>query len=310
MARAGIDGKIGAVPNPPRQTLIAPATTGQATDGLLVATWLRSKRSPNTRAAYAADLNRLQAYLPAHKPLRAVTLLDLQEFADSIAELKPNYQVRILGSIRSLFRFACRTGYLQLDPSSAVPLPPRPATLPKRILTVEEVARILEAAKSAGPLMRVLVRFLYATAVRLTEARLLTWADLEPRESRTGQITIMAKGGKARTLKLPVTAWSDVLALGRGKPTDLVFPIPARTVRYHLARLAKQARISKPVSPHWLRHAHASHAIEAGCPLPLVQAQLGHERIATTGLYLHARPGDTSARFLTLLGGAKRVPQP
>jgi len=65
-------------------------------------------------------------------------------------------------------------------------------------------------------------------------------------------------------------------------------------------RAAKQASVAEPVSPHWLRHAHASHALDHGAPIHLVQATLGHSSVATTSSYLHARPGDSSARFLAL----------
>jgi hypothetical protein len=67
-----------------------------------------------------------------------------------------------------------------------------------------------------------------------------------------------------------------------------------------LRRAAKNAGVSEPVSPHWLRHAHASHALDHGAPIHLVQATLGHSSVATTSNYLHARPGDSSARFLDL----------
>jgi integrase/recombinase XerD len=63
---------------------------------------------------------------------------------------------------------------------------------------------------------------------------------------------------------------------------------------------ARRAGLALPVSPHWLRHAHASHALDRGAPLHLVQATLGHTSIATTGRYLHARPRESSSRFLGL----------
>jgi site-specific recombinase XerD len=65
-------------------------------------------------------------------------------------------------------------------------------------------------------------------------------------------------------------------------------------------KAAARAGIKKPVSPHWMRHAHASHALERGAPIHLVQATLAHSSISTTGRYLHARPSDSSSRYLLL----------
>jgi integrase/recombinase XerD len=71
-------------------------------------------------------------------------------------------------------------------------------------------------------------------------------------------------------------------------------------VRVIVRRAARRAGVTGAVSPHWLRHAHASHALDHGAPIHLVQATLGHSSVATTSRYLHARPGDSSARFLPL----------
>lgn len=77
-------------------------------------------------------------------------------------------------------------------------------------------------------------------------------------------------------------------------------PLSVRQVRNVVAAAARRAELTAPVSPHWLRHAHASHSLDAGAPVSLVSSTLGHASVATTGRYLHARPSDSSARYLSV----------
>jgi integrase/recombinase XerD len=124
-----------------------------------------------------------------------------------------------------------------------------------------------------------------------------------------GQITVFGKGGVTRSVQLPPSVWQLVVAL-RPKDTAPADPVfrsrkaggflqPVAVLRVVRAAAA-QAGIALPVSPHWFRHAHASHALDRGAPIHLVQATLGHATVTTTGRYLHARPQDSSSRFLPL----------
>src|SRR5690242_8359944 len=107
--------------------------------------------------------------------------------------------------------------------------------------------------------------------------------------------------------RLPAPLWSELIALrSKAATQDPVFPsrsgkfLDRGRVRMILRQAAGRVGIEGAVSPHWLRHSHASHALDHGAPIHLVQATLGHSSVATTSGYLHARPGDSSARFLTL----------
>jgi integrase/recombinase XerD len=127
-----------------------------------------------------------------------------------------------------------------------------------------------------------------------------------------GQITVFGKGGVTRAIQLPASVWKLVSGLhpADANPDDPVFRSrkakhggrlqPLAVLRI-VRQAARRAGIELPVSPHWLRHAHASHALDRGAPIHLVQATLGHASITTTGRYLHARPHDSSSRFLPLL---------
>lgn len=143
--------------------------------------------------------------------------------------------------------------------------------------------------------------------MRVSELCALKWRDLT-RRGDTGQATVFGKGGKTRVVLLPATIWQELKAL-RGNALVNAPVFSSRKQGGHLTRsqvmrivqaAAKRAGIDAKVSPHWLRHAHASHSLDRGAPIHLVQQTLGHSSVATTSRYLHARPQDTSARFLPL----------
>jgi len=157
---------------------------------------------------------------------------------------------------------------------------------------------------------RALLNLLYASGIRVSELCSLAWRDVQP-NGAGGQVTVFGKGGITRSIQIPASVWKQLLTL-RGAdahPEDPVFRSrkkkdggrlrPLAVLRM-VKKAATRAGIQLPVSPHWFRHAHASHALDRGAPIHLVQATLGHASITTTGKYLHARPKDSSARFLGL----------
>jgi len=286
--------------------MLPSAHTRQATsDAHLVDLWLHG-RSGHTRRAYRADVNRFLA--AAAKPLHAITLDDLQGFADSLVagKLAAASRVRILAAVKSLLAFGHRLGYLPFDVGRALKLPPRREGLAARILEEADVQRML--ALEAHPRNRVLLRLLYASGIRVSELCALRWRDVRPRADNAGQIAVWGKGAKERTILLPASVYQDLLTLRRGVPEDApVFrsrkgggPLDTSQVLRVVRAAAIRAGIEAKVSPHWLRHSHATHALERQAPIHLVAATLGHSSVATTGKYLHARPTDSSARYLVV----------
>ncbi len=146
---------------------------------------------------------------------------------------------------------------------------------------------------------------LYYSGSRVSEVCGLRWLDLQARDEQ-GQITVFSKGGKTRAVMLPVTVWAELMSLrGEAAADDPVFvsrnkggAVSACQVMRVVRAAARRVGIEKNVSPHWLRRAHASHSLERGAPIHLVQATLGHSSVATTGRYLHARPTESSSKFL------------
>jgi integrase/recombinase XerD len=284
---------------PPTPLTAAPRP--QATDDQLVELWLHG-RSRHTQRAYRADSERFRVFVA--KPLGMVTLGDLQAFADSLIG-KPSSRSRTLAAVKSLLAFGQRTGYLALNVGAALKLPAGKNTLAERILTETDVHRLL--ALEPDRRNQLLLRLLYIAGVRVSEIAALTWRYLQPRTDG-GQINVFGKGSKTRTVLLPSAIWRELLRFRQHAPLDApVFVSPRTSGHLHpssieriVAKAAARAGLELAVSPHWLRHSHATHALERGAPIHLVAATLGHASVATTGKYLHARPTDSSSKYLAI----------
>ena len=288
-------------------TVVAPSGLSPAHDGSqdakLVELWLSMKTSRHTRRAYAADASRFLAFVG--KPLSWVTLADVQTFAAYLGQgsLKPASQNRALTAVKSLLSFAQDTGYLPFNVGAAVKLVPDRDNLAQRILEESEVAKLIDAAREGRD--RVLLKLLYVSGVRVSEVCGLKWCDAMPR-AEGGQITVFGKGGKTRAILLKPKSWQQLLSIR--SEAGVVAPIfPSRKgggpldpsqVRRIVYAAAKKAGLERKVSPHWMRHAHASHALDRSAPIHLVQATLGHASVSTTGRYLHARPTESSSFYL------------
>jgi integrase/recombinase XerD len=231
---------------------------------------------------------------------------DLQAYADKLEadQLAPASRCRKLAAIKSLFGFAHKIGYLQFDVGRPVRVPGVRDTLAERILTEVEITRMI--ALEIEPRNHALLLCLYGSGVRVSELCGLRWKDCVERNDG-GQITVMGKRDKTRTVLLPPSVWSVIVGLrGERSENDPVFrsrqggPLTRSQVWRIVRRSAKRAGIKKNVSPHFCRHAHGSHALDHGAPISLVQATLGHSSVATTGRYLHARPNDSSSKYLPL----------
>jgi integrase/recombinase XerD len=281
---------------------IQPAADKGLIEPEMVGLWLNRQRSLLTRSVYRRDINRLLNW--SDKTLAETTALDLERFAEALAGsgLAPVSQGRTLAAIRSFFRFAERIGYCR-NSALGLELPRTDAALSERIISQEDVQRMI--AQEPDGRNRVLLAVLYSAGLRVSEACGLRWRNLQARRD-AGQILIHGKGGRRRAVLLPPYVWGQLAPLrATAGPEAPVFA--SRTgkplERSRIARIVKDASqragILANVSTHWLRHAHASHALDRGAPIHLVQATLGHSSVATTSRYLHARPGDSSATYIT-----------
>jgi integrase/recombinase XerD len=270
-------------------------------DQQLIELWAHG-RSEHTQRAYRADAERFLQF--AGVPLNQVTLGLVQRYADSLAlaYLAPATVHRMLSSLKSIMSFAHRVGYLQFDVARPLRLSAVRDCLNERILDESEVQRIL--AMERHPRNAAILRLLYVAGLRVSELCSLRWKDLQAR-NEGGQATVLGKRGKTRSVLVPERTWMILMALRAGSTEDTsVFqsrrrgPLHPSQILRIVKAAAKRAGIAKEISPHWFRHAHASHALDRNAPISLVQATLGHADVSTTGRYLHARPSDSSSRYL------------
>jgi integrase/recombinase XerD len=237
------------------------------------------------------------------KPLDQVTLDDVQAFADSLTGLDSS-RARVLAVVKSLLSFAAKTGLTQFNVGAALRKPKFRETLAERILDEAAVIRMVALAQGRD---HALVRLMYASGFRVSEVVSLRWVDVAAANDGSAFLTVFGKGGKTRTVRVSA-ATAGILRELRGDARDDSFVFPGRkghalntSQAWRIVRKAAQAAgIDRPVSPHFLRHAHASHALDKGARLTTVRDTLGHSSIATTNRYAHARPDESSGMSLAV----------
>lgn len=288
------------------------ASVPMAREGEAFLEMLKAERgaSANTEAAYGADLRHLFAFIARRKqgPL-TVDAEALRAYLKSLdyVGMTPRTVARRLSVIRQFFRFLLAERMREDDPASTLDSPKLGRPLPK-VLSREEVDRLIEAARSAGGRrggadggrMATLLEILYATGLRVSE---LVTLPLSAVERDPTVLIVRGKGAKERLVplsdpaRLAIAAWLHVRdgALEEGEVSRFLFPSRGRTghlTRQRFAQLLKEAALAANidparVSPHVLRHAFASHLLEGGADLRSVQLMLGHADIATTQIYTH-----------------------
>jgi integrase/recombinase XerD len=272
-------------------------------DQELIKLWIHGK-SIHTQRYYISDVERFFKF--TSKNLNQIILKDLQDYADYIDELDlaDGSKRRILSSIKSLFAFAHKLGYLPFDISRPLILPTPKDTLAERILSYDEVRRIIDAENH--PRNKLMLKTLFITGIRVSELCSLCWKDLLER-SDGGQMTVYGKGKKTRTLLIPEPLWSELMDFrGTADEDYYIFRGRNRNTKMHpttslriVKKAGYKAGIKKIIGNHHFRHAHASIACEKA-PLHVVQQSLGHSSIQTTSHYLHVKPDDCSSKYLEL----------
>jgi integrase/recombinase XerD len=273
------------------------------TDQDLIGLWLHGK-SRHTQRYYKSDVEHFFQF--TQKNLKETILKDLQNFSDHIDQhnLTDGSKRRILSSIKSLISYAHRLGYLFFDVSRPLILPTPKDTLAERILSQDEVHRIIYAENH--PRNRLILETLFISGIRVSELCSLCWKDMMER-SDGGQMTVFGKGSKTRVVLIPEPLWSKLMNFKGSVSDDIVIfrgrqrntPMHPTTVLRIVRKATRKAKINKNVSTHWLRHAHASLSAEKA-PLHIIQQSLGHASIQTTSRYLHVKPNDCSSKYLEI----------
>ena len=291
-----LTGEVLALPAP-----ALPVPTQADSDRDLIALWVARSASPHTRRNYARQAARFLAVV--NRPLATVRLGDVQAYLDSLQAAAPATRANATAALKSLFSFAQEIGYLRFNLGKVLKAPPVKNTLAERILGEADTLLMIRLEPNARN--RALLTLLYGAGLRISEVTGLRGRDLATRDG-AGQVTVYGKGGKTRVVLLSANTWTLLADLrGEAAPDAPVFrsrkgggPLDESAVHRVVKAAAERAGLSAEVSAHWLRHAHASHSLDRGAPIHLVQVTLGHASVATTGCYLHARPTDSSARYL------------
>lgn len=270
----------------------------------LDALWMERGLSDNTLAAYRNDLTRFSVWLAGHSTgnLLKAKREDLLAYLAqrTAAGASPRSSARLLSTLRRFYRYQVREGAIEDDPSARIDAPKLGRKLPET-LTEEEVTRLLSAPDESKPLGvrdRAMLEVLYATGLRVTE---LVSLRLDQCNLRQGVVRIVGKGNKERLVPLGENAieWlSRYLQeirpeLVRGNDNDGLFlsrrsrPMTRQTFWHSIKRYSREAGIEKALSPHTLRHAFATHLLNHGADLRVVQLLLGHSDLSTTQIYTH-----------------------
>ncbi|MCH7822056.1 MAG: site-specific tyrosine recombinase XerD [Proteobacteria bacterium] len=279
------------------------ARSEEFVDKFLDAIWMERGLSKNTLGAYRADLMTLGRGLSKQdKTIDMADKADLLKFIAGRVEggAKPRSTARQLSSFRRFFRYIMREGLRDNDPTADIEMPRIGRSLPKT-LSEDEVESLLNAPNTDEPLGhrdRAMLELLYATGLRVSELINLTQSQVNFNQ---GVLRIIGKGDRERLIPLGEESlrWlrdfidGPRMEILLERQTDYMFPTRrgdrmTRQAFWHIIkRYAEKAGIRKKMSPHSLRHAFATHLLNRGADLRVVQLLLGHSDLSTTQIYTH-----------------------
>ncbi|PWU20162.1 MAG: integrase [Bdellovibrio sp.] len=294
-----------------------------------IQSWLLQKEEKTTRRNYRRIAKTFFNKFPGLS-IKKTETAHLVVYLSSLSHLSPSSKRVAKDALSSLYSYCVKINYIEKNPALALDHIVVPDRTAQRILSQEEVERLVTNEKNLRN--KLLFKLFYFSGLRVSELVRLRWQDFFHRQEKGEvQVTVLGKGGKIRSILIPEHIFLELLQLrtktgkgGEGNPTDegsvsaggmgsrgdaeIVFKsshepygeLTSLQVWRILKKAAKSAGLSDKASPHWLRHSHATHALENGAPIHIVQKQLGHSSISTTGKYLDARPTDTSSKYLKL----------
>jgi integrase/recombinase XerD len=289
--------------SPSQAGMSLPGDPKALVDRFLDAIWMERGLSENTLGAYRADLLALNQRLAGRGvELPRASRADIMDYIAWRVEsgAKPRSTARQLSSFRRFYRYLLREGMLSEDPTAHIAMPKIGRALPQS-LTEEEVEALLAAPVVGDPLGhrdRAMLEVLYATGVRVSELINLKISQVNLNQ---GVLRIVGKGDRERLIPLGDEAQDWVKEFVNGprveilleRQTEYLFPTRrgdrmTRQAFWHIIkRYAKKAGVKKKLSPHTVRHAFATHLLNNGADLRVVQLLLGHSDVSTTQIYTH-----------------------
>lgn len=266
--------------------------------------WMEKGLSSNSQAAYRRDLAHFARWLgeQANSDLLQASQQDIMQYLGW--RMQSGYSARssarLISCLRGFYRYLLRENRISCDPSLHVDSPRLGRPLPKA-LSEQDVEKLLEAPDLDDPLGlrdRTMLELLYACGLRVSE---LVGLELSQLSLQQGVVRVFGKGGKERLIPMgeEAIAWLQRYLrdarpmLLSGRQSDACFPgrqgnhMTRQTFWHRIKRYAQLAGIQKTISPHTLRHAFATHLINHGADLRVVQLLLGHSDLSTTQIYTH-----------------------
>ena len=279
--------------------------------------------SVNTRDAYLRDVNHFYNFLESEKlHVRDVKLNDLHRFTWQLHEVGISARsiARIHSGLRSFYGYLILEGIIETNPTALLESPKKGLHLPEVLSTAEidSILAVIDLSNSEGQRDKAIIELLYSCGLRVSELCNLKMHDLFLEE---GFLKVVGKGNKERLVPISNQAIKelDLWFLTRNTippkagEEDYVFISVCRkqhlsriTVFHNLRLYAERAGITKKISPHTLRHSFATHLLEGGANLRVIQAMLGHEQISTTEIYTHIDRSMLRQQVLTYFPRNKR----
>ncbi|MFT4581172.1 MAG: integrase/recombinase XerD [Gammaproteobacteria bacterium] len=270
-------------------------------DGFVDHLWVEFGLSDNTTLAYRADLRSLQKHLQARDlNLLRASEADLNDYLGEIAAGAPRTTARRLSSLRRFYRYLVREGLAATNPTDRLSAPRIGRKLPRSLSEsdVEALLAVPNVDTALGLRDRTMLELLYATGLRVSELIGLTLTEVNRRQ---GVVRIVGKGAKERLVPFGEEAqtWLERYLVEarpeivKARLSDAMFPtnrgaaMTRQAFWYAIKRYALAAGIDARLSPHTLRHAFATHLLNHGADLRVVQLLLGHSDISTTQIYTH-----------------------
>lgn len=273
-----------------------------ALDAFIDHLWLEDGLAKNTLESYRADLSQFATWLAQSKlTLLEASQANIQQYlAVKFPKSKPRSISRLIASLRRFYRYCLRERLLDVDPTLQIDSPKLPRSLPKS-LNEQEVEDLLDAPninEAIGLRDRAMLELLYASGLRVSE---LVTIKVNEVSTQDGVVRVTGKGSKTRLVPMGEEAADWIIRyLKYARPeilqkrmSDALFvttrasAMTRQAFWYLIKRYALLAGIHKPMSPHVLRHAFATHLLNHGADLRVVQMLLGHSDISTTQIYTH-----------------------
>ena len=261
--------------------------------------------SKNTIQAYMTDLELYGEFIKKYQlDVKFITDVQKEHIEKYIASLKradfsKQSIARKIIAIKEFHKFLCAEKISEEDPAKFIELPKASKPLPV-VLNKEEIAKMLDSIETKTPLglrNKAMIETLYASGLRISELVGLKTSDVHLREK---YIVVVGKGNKERMVPLgemAILALRNYIEKGRPllakKPGNILFynyqgnPISRQSLYKYIVKLAAENGITKEISPHTIRHSFATHLLEGGTDLRIVQELLGHEDTSTTQIYTH-----------------------